>query len=150
MFLTGLFAPRQGQAYREEQRRRRRSYYDLGTPGAENGIGMVQHYRAKTPDSFTYSQPLPHSRLLDQHDRDHAHLTLFQVTTCWIWWLAVVKTEIWRAISCLPARIVVLDLRFGLRHLVISGTTVIFVHTTSLIPPYSVYDTITPFLFLHV
>lgn len=31
---TGLFAPRQGQMYREEQRRRR-SQYDRGTPGAE-------------------------------------------------------------------------------------------------------------------
>jgi hypothetical protein len=30
----GLFAPRQGQMYREEQRRRR-SQYDRGTPGAE-------------------------------------------------------------------------------------------------------------------
>ncbi|RMZ91961.1 hypothetical protein DV736_g784, partial [Chaetothyriales sp. CBS 134916] len=31
---AGLFAPRQGQAYREEQRRRR-SQFDRGTPGAE-------------------------------------------------------------------------------------------------------------------
>jgi hypothetical protein len=30
----GLFAPRQGQAFREEQRRRR-SQFDRGTPGAE-------------------------------------------------------------------------------------------------------------------
>lgn len=34
MFHLGLFAPRQGQAFREEQRRRR-SPYDRGTPGAE-------------------------------------------------------------------------------------------------------------------
>lgn len=32
--FVGLFAPRQGQLYREEQRRRR-STYDRGTPGAE-------------------------------------------------------------------------------------------------------------------
>lgn len=32
--LKGLFAPRQGQAFREEQRRRR-SQFDRGTPGAE-------------------------------------------------------------------------------------------------------------------
>jgi hypothetical protein len=32
--FIGLFAPRQGQLYREEQRRRR-SQYDRGTPGAE-------------------------------------------------------------------------------------------------------------------
>ena len=31
---AGLFAPRQGQVYREEQRRRR-SQFDRGTPGAE-------------------------------------------------------------------------------------------------------------------
>ena len=34
LISTGLFAPRQGQMYREEQRRRR-SQYDRGTPGAE-------------------------------------------------------------------------------------------------------------------
>lgn len=37
--LTGLFAPKQGQAYREEQRRRR-SQFDRGTPGAENELDM--------------------------------------------------------------------------------------------------------------
>ena len=48
--LTGLFAPRQGQAYREEQRRRR-SQFDRGTTGAELEMqhgaliyqGMPQH-----------------------------------------------------------------------------------------------------------
>lgn len=39
IFLTGLFAPKQGQAYREEQRRRR-SQFDRGTPGAENELDM--------------------------------------------------------------------------------------------------------------
>lgn len=33
-FPSGLFAPREGQAHREEQRRRR-SQFDRGTPGAE-------------------------------------------------------------------------------------------------------------------
>ncbi len=46
--MTGLFAPRQGQAYREEQRRRR-SQFDRGTPGAENEMGMVQRYRFQDP-----------------------------------------------------------------------------------------------------
>lgn len=47
-YLTGLFAPRQGQAYREEQRRRR-SQFDRGTPGAENEMGMVHRYRLQDP-----------------------------------------------------------------------------------------------------
>ncbi|KAJ4569321.1 hypothetical protein HRR79_004174 [Exophiala dermatitidis] len=45
---VGLFAPRQGQAYREEQRRRR-SQFDRGTPGAENEMGMVHRYRLQDP-----------------------------------------------------------------------------------------------------
>lgn len=32
--IAGLFAPRQGQVYREQQRRRQ-SQFDRGTPGAE-------------------------------------------------------------------------------------------------------------------
>jgi len=43
-----LFAPRQGQAYREEQRRRR-SQYDRGTPGAENEMGVIQRFRLQDP-----------------------------------------------------------------------------------------------------
>jgi hypothetical protein len=47
---TGLFAPRQGQAYREEQRRRR-SQFDRGTPGADFELqygfvpGLVDGYQ---------------------------------------------------------------------------------------------------------
>ena len=39
LFPAGLFAPKQGQAYREEQRRRR-SQFDRGTPGAEHELDM--------------------------------------------------------------------------------------------------------------
>ena len=46
--LTGLFAPRQGQAYREEQRRRR-SQFDRGTPGAEHDLGVGPRYRLQDP-----------------------------------------------------------------------------------------------------
>ncbi|EXJ80283.1 hypothetical protein A1O1_08425 [Capronia coronata CBS 617.96] len=53
----------QGQAYREEQRRRR-SQFDRGTPGAENEMGMVQRYRLHDPalDSIDASNGflLPH------------------------------------------------------------------------------------------
>lgn len=45
---VGLFAPRQGQAYREEQRRRR-SQYDRGTPGADIELGMNQLFRFQDP-----------------------------------------------------------------------------------------------------
>ena len=48
MFSTGLFAPRQGQAYREEQRRRR-SQFDRGTPGAEQELGVGPRYRLQDP-----------------------------------------------------------------------------------------------------
>ena len=47
-FSAGLFAPRQGQAYREEQRRRR-SQFDRGTPGAEHELGVVPRYRLQDP-----------------------------------------------------------------------------------------------------
>ena len=48
-FLSpGLFAPRQGQAYREEQRRRR-SQFDRGTPGAEHDLGVAPRYRLQDP-----------------------------------------------------------------------------------------------------
>jgi len=46
--LAGLFAPSQGQAYREEQRRRR-SQYDRGTPGADIELGLHQHFRFQDP-----------------------------------------------------------------------------------------------------
>ena len=45
---TGLFAPRQGQAYREEQRRRR-SQFDRGTPGAEHEMGVGPRYHLQDP-----------------------------------------------------------------------------------------------------
>lgn len=44
-FLLGLFAPRVGQQYRDEQRRRR-SQYDRGTTAAEREI---VHVRTCTP-----------------------------------------------------------------------------------------------------
>lgn len=48
LLSAGLFAPRQGQAYREEQRRRR-SQYDRGTPGADIELGMHQRFRFQDP-----------------------------------------------------------------------------------------------------
>jgi hypothetical protein len=45
---AGLFAPRQGQAYREEQRRRR-SQFDRGTPGAEHELGGAHRPRLQDP-----------------------------------------------------------------------------------------------------
>lgn len=46
--LLGLFAPRQGQAYREEQRRRR-SQFDRGTPGADLELGLIHRHRFQDP-----------------------------------------------------------------------------------------------------
>ena len=44
-FFLGLFAPKQGQAYRLEQRSRR-SQFDRGTPGAELELqGMAGNLR---------------------------------------------------------------------------------------------------------
>lgn len=56
--FSGLFAPRQGQAYREEQRRRR-SQFDRGTPGAENEMGMAQRYRFQDPALSPVSNNFP-------------------------------------------------------------------------------------------
>ena len=64
-FVAGLFAPRQGQAYREEQRRRR-SQFDRGTPGAELELqqGFVVPGRVPniqmSPDVSHFSGLLPY------------------------------------------------------------------------------------------
>ena len=52
---TGLFAPKQGQAYREEQRRRR-SQFDRGTPGAELEMTGL---RDRFPDFEAHFPQLP-------------------------------------------------------------------------------------------
>ena len=59
----GLFAPRQGQVYREEQRRRR-SHFDRGTPGAEYEAHSQQlSDPALSPVNVTPFAPMyPHNR----------------------------------------------------------------------------------------
>lgn len=59
--FTGLFAPREGQQHREEQRRRR-SLFDRGTPGAE--------YEANVPHSVESSVELSSALAML---RGHAH-----------------------------------------------------------------------------
>lgn len=67
---TGLFAPRQGQAYREEQRRRR-SQYDRGTPGAEmelqQPVAMYQAMNPLQPGINNFRPPNPRRPYLGQH-----------------------------------------------------------------------------------
>jgi hypothetical protein len=65
MVIPGLFAPRHGQQYRDDQRRRR-SQYDRGTTAAENEArfeGLFDPARVAHPglDSRSFGAP-PGSR----------------------------------------------------------------------------------------
>lgn len=68
LISIGLFAPRQGQVYREEQRRRR-SQFDRGTPGAEfealtQGLTDPALSAQPTYEPLTYDHIAPISTML--------------------------------------------------------------------------------------